>query len=330
MAMRLQLPSGIRWSGHLVAAVVALAIAVIAVFGAFGSVFSALFRDGAGEVRPDLVEPLVAKHGEVSELNRKRFDGRSAFFLPRPPTPPRPPAPPPRELPPPPPPPDPGPPPPPATYGGPKPRSILGSVVFFDSTMPDRLRIGESGGGVKVLATSPPWTVRLGWSGGEYDVPVWGGTEVPAFFKENPFRAGSGGSMLSGSSALNPRTGPELPVPTIPVAATSAPAIPLPGPATTPPASSPTTEPVAAESGEEAGSAAPSPQPETPAGEDIAPLDSLPAALTQEEINAMTRDEARAALSRVARARGRRLDDHSAERLRQEFEWLLARLRRTE
>lgn len=178
---------------------------------------------------------------------------------------------------------------------------------------------------MKVLATSPPWTVKLGWSGGEYDVPVWGGTEVPAFFRENPFRAGAGGSMLSGSSPLNPRPGADVPPPTIPVAATSAPAITLPGPPATPPA-----EPVAAESGEEAGSAAPMPQPETPAGEDIAPLDSLPAPLTQEEINAMTRDEARAALSRVARARGRRLDDQSAERLRQEFEWLLARLRRTE
>ncbi|MGA1516436.1 MAG: hypothetical protein ACO396_01545 [Phycisphaerales bacterium] len=58
------------------------------------------------------------------------------------------------------------------------------------------------------------------------------------------------------------------------------------------------------------------------------PLDQLPEPLSADDIEGMSRDEARAALSRVARARGRRLDPASAERLREEFELLLARLRR--
>ncbi len=34
-------------------------------------------------------------------------------------------------------------------------------------------RVGEEGDGVKVLASNPPWTVKLAYAGGEYDVPVF-------------------------------------------------------------------------------------------------------------------------------------------------------------
>ena len=62
MATRFQLPSGTRWSGHLVTALVAGAIAIVVLFASLGGAVSALFRSGAEDVRSDLVEPLIARH----------------------------------------------------------------------------------------------------------------------------------------------------------------------------------------------------------------------------------------------------------------------------
>jgi hypothetical protein len=312
--LRLRLPSGVRWSGAVVVAVVAIAVAAIVVAAQFPSSIRALLRRGVGEVQPDLVEQLLVRHTELSDLAVRRVEGRSAFFVPRPPPPPRvdpppPPPPPPRSDPPPPPP----PPPPPATYGGPKPRSLFGEVVFFEAGQGvERVRVGEQFGAIRVLAVNPPWSVRIGWSGGEYEVPIWG-ERNPSLFQSNPFASSSSIPALEGRSDLNPRTAsvPEGGVASRGSGASGRPASPPPSSPSPPPSSG----------GEPMG--------EPPMGEEepFASPESLPPALVQQEIEAMTRDEARAALGAVARARGRRLDDQSRERLRQEFEWLLARLR---
>lgn len=312
MIARFRMPSGIRWSGPMVTAVVTIGIAVVVLLSQFPSILRAMVRPGAGEVEADLVESLLVRHTELSDLSVRRFEGRSAFFVPRPPPPPRvepppPPPPPPPTAPPPPPP----PPPPPAIYGGPKPRSLIGDIVFFEAgSGVERVRVGEQYGAIRVLGVSPPWTVRVAWSGGEYDVPLWGDRN-DAVFRSNPFAASSSMPSLEGGSDLNPRGGGDGGS----LAASGGPggaaAAPPPAPIETPADGGP----AAGEAGEE----------ET---EEFATLDSLPPILSQEEIEGMSRDDVRAALSQVARARGRRLDDQSRERLRQEFEWLLARLRR--
>jgi len=363
MAGRFDAPSGVRWSGHAVAAVVAGGIALVVAVVALGTVVGTLFRGGAESVQPDLVEPLLARHEDLVELSRRRFDGRSAFFLPKPPPRPTPPPPPVREAPPPPPPPppprDPGPPPPPANYGGPRPRSVMGDTVFFESSSPDRLRVGEEAGGVAVISVSPPWQVRLGWSGGEYDLDLWG-DRGDGFFSSNPFGEGGGSSSsLTGGSSLNPNTpptarrggddapgGPGFGLPRGGSARTGGTGATGGGAGSTGGVGS------GARPGDEAGDRGPDAAPSTvvasgsagddergfspddPAevgsveGREFVPVSELPPPLSPEEIEGMSRDEARSALSRVARARGRDVDPHSAERLREEFELLLQRLRR--
>ena len=65
------------------------------------------------------------------------------------------------------------PPPPPAPsapskYAGPGIRGILGEEVFFESGK--RIKSGESADGVDVLRINGPFSVRLGWRTGEYEV----------------------------------------------------------------------------------------------------------------------------------------------------------------
>lgn len=354
MAGRFELPSGQRWSGPAVVAVVASGIALVVALVAMGTVVGTLFRSGAESVQPDLVEPLLVRHDELVDVSRRRFDGRSAFFLPKPPARPKPPPPPPRDTPPPPPPPpprDPGPPPPPASYGGPRPRSVMGDVVFFESTSPDRLRVGEEAAGVTVIATTPPWKVRLGWSGGEYDIDLWG-DRGEGFFSSNPFADGSrsSSSSLTGGSSLNPNVPPAA---RRTDDAPGGPGFGLPrGGAAPPGANAPGASRrganEAAETGPRPGDSGPTAfaagtaagddeagfSPDRPAevgsveGLEFVPLSELPPPLSPDDIDGMSRDEARSALSRVARARGRNIDPHSAERLREEFELLLQRLRR--
>ncbi|MGA1016437.1 MAG: hypothetical protein ACO3YY_00410 [Phycisphaerales bacterium] len=360
MAGRFELPSGARWSGSAVAAVVAGGIALVVALAALGTVIGTVFRSGAESVQPDLVEPLLVRHEELVDVSRRRFDGRSAFFLPKPPPRPKPPPPPVRDTPPAPPPPpprDPGPPPPPASYGGPRPRSVMGDVVFFESTSPDRLRVGEESGGVAVIATTPPWKVRLGWSGGEYDVDLWG-DRVEGVFSSNPFGSGGNSSSLSGGSSLNPNVppasrrtddGPGGPGFGLPRGGASGgggaaqggrgsggsdSAGSSPGQVSDSAARSEGPNASALLAGGTAGDDESGFSPDNPAevgsveGREFVPISELPSALSPSDIDAMSRDEARAALSRVARARGRNIDPHSAERLREEFELLLQRLRR--
>lgn len=125
----------------------------------------------------------------VLERSENRFSGRSIFYVPkepRRPTRPVPPAPP-RvvtETAPPPPPP-PSPPSAPTKYAGPSIRGILGNEVFFDSGK--RVKVGDSADGVGVLKINGPFSIRLGWKNGEYEVSLFT-EEVPEFFGTAPYQ----------------------------------------------------------------------------------------------------------------------------------------------
>jgi hypothetical protein len=56
-------------------------------------------------------------------------------------------------------------------------------------------------------------------------------------------------------------------------------------------------------------------------------MNEPPPALTQEQINAMSLEEARRALAWISRAHHRGVDDATAARVKQEFKWLLERLK---
>ncbi len=145
--------------------VVAGIVLVVPLPGLSAAMFTtSLGQEDAGENMQD----YLAAHETNLATYRERFEGRSLFF--RPPAPPRatpqrtsekkPDAlPPPSSI--------------PTTYGGPVVIAVIGDQVWFKGKDNLKLRVGEEGSGVKVLATNPPWTVKLAYAGGEYDVPVF-------------------------------------------------------------------------------------------------------------------------------------------------------------
>ena len=160
-------PKGVHWTPRLAATLTFVVISGALAFKGVVSLLFALLTFG-GDVDPSaMLENSLKKHEQLAKIARDRFDGRSAFFKPPEPV---------RNIPKPPPPPKvekPLPPPEPvipAEYGGKRPNSVLGSIVFFDNF---QIKVGEQSNGIKVLATNAPWSVKLGHEGGEYDVPLW-------------------------------------------------------------------------------------------------------------------------------------------------------------
>lgn len=146
--------------------VVAGIVLVVPLPGLLEAMFTtSIGQDSAGEN----MQAYLAAHDRDLATYRERFEGRSLFF--RPPAPAVKPALEPRSEKKP----DPPPPPPliPMTYGGPVVIAVIGDQVWFKSKDNLKLRVGEEGAGVKVLASNPPWTVKLAYAGGEYDVPVF-------------------------------------------------------------------------------------------------------------------------------------------------------------
>ena len=155
----------------LIASIVALAVGVI-VMGSqlpqlMGSVLTPRLKEDPTRAR---LADYMAAHEDDLATYQARFEGRSLFFKPKPPRPPRP------ELPrvvekdepPPPPPARSG---PPATYGGPSILFVLGNEVWFHDGL--RLAVGEQDKGVSVISADPPWSVRLGYADGEYDLEIF-------------------------------------------------------------------------------------------------------------------------------------------------------------
>ncbi len=146
--------------------VVAGIVLVVPLPGLLAAMFTTSIGDDSAS---ENMQAYLVAHDRDLATYRERFEGRSLFF--RPPAPAVKPAPKPRsenktEAP-------PTPPPIPMTYGGPAVIAVIGDQVWFKSKDNLKLRVGEEGAGVKVLASNPPWTVKLAYAGGEYDVPVF-------------------------------------------------------------------------------------------------------------------------------------------------------------
>ncbi len=171
-------------SGPLIWSLVFITLAAVFLANACPSLLAATFGAGTGEARPESqFAMLMQHHEEVQTTYQTRFDGRSVFFKPRPPRrpPPR------REIEPEE---DPPPyvaPPPsiPSTYSGPSIVAFVDNAVWFHGEL--RISVGEEAQGVRVLEVNPPWSAKLAYNGGEFDVPLFEkGPE--AIFKE-PTRA---------------------------------------------------------------------------------------------------------------------------------------------
>jgi hypothetical protein len=138
----------------LVASAVFIAVAAITALVQMPPLLEALVtpRPGADPTQTRLDEYL-AGHTEDLDTYQARFDGRSLFVKPRPPSPPKPP-------------------PVPRAYEGPSVNFVLGDEVWFHDGL--RVRVGEKGAnGVTVIASDPPWTVTLGHGGGEYEIVLF-------------------------------------------------------------------------------------------------------------------------------------------------------------
>jgi hypothetical protein len=164
-------------NGPLGVSLVAVAVIGIFVIIALFTTLSAAFGFGTGEGDPKAeLNKLVAINKEKMQEFQDRFNGRSVFYKPPPwpitrpasstttkveYTPPPPPV-------------DTG---PPKVYDGPGVWYAMSDVVRFKaktaSDKPMDIRVGEEKNGIKLIATNLPWTIRVGYKGGEYDVNVW-------------------------------------------------------------------------------------------------------------------------------------------------------------
>lgn len=322
----LRLPPGVRWTPMLgIGAASALVLGIFGLWAVLG-LLGSLFTFGSGsDPSSSLTDPLK-RHEQLADASAKRFNGRSAFFMPSPPVrkPPKP------TKPPEPPPPPPPPPPPsaPREYAGPKPVGAIGDLIFFaDQT---QLRVGEERGGVKVLASAAPWTVRLAHGGGEYDVELWAKGGKESFFNNSDWRNARTSTPGVDPVGSKPEAKPAPasstpPAPSMPGGSRGpgmrdmGPGAPTPPePQLTPPGGP--GQPLTPPPGAKAPTASQSPW----TGEHMAP----PPALTSEQIAGMNMNDAEAAYRVVGRAKANRnLDDPTRQRLNQEFEQLSNRIK---
>lgn len=161
----------------LVVSAISVAVIVVIAFSALATSLAAAFGIGAADGDPgEAVKRLVAKSQEKNQTYQDRFNGRSVFYKP----PAWPPAPhreeivekppifeAPRDT-------------KPVInpiYTGPGIWYAIGDVIRFRaksaSEKPIDIRVGEEKNGIRVISTNLPWTVRVGYMGGEYDVNIW-------------------------------------------------------------------------------------------------------------------------------------------------------------
>ena len=188
-------------------------------------------------------EQRRAEFATALQKHQALVDGRSMFFVPPRPRPPRPTVvedDTPRE------------PVKPSRYGGPSMIAMVnGAVLFADG---QRVKVGESGRGVKVVGVTPPWSARLEYQGVEFDVEL---------FQRDSSVVRPASHSLTEPTQLTPSTDPVAPPAKTEPAGEAK-------PATTPPASGPSPtpepqpEPEPEPQGEPEPSAAPSAPPESP------------------------------------------------------------------
>lgn len=316
--MKLHLPSGIKWSGLLVATAVCSAAGAVVLVTRAVPLLSDLLRPSADIAAVDVTTPLLAQHEETHSLYEKRFEGRSLFFAPPdwkrklPPAPP-----------PPPPAPPPPPPPPPVDYTGPKVVGMLGNTVYFEGGRSGE--VGKETEGVTVLEVVSPWELKVKHKGKEYAVVV--GLKP----NESVFQPLTTASTPSGVT-VTPATGGGSSTPAQDAAAGKSDPLsrlaPAPGAGTGSGSSAAGTgaavgATAAAGSAPQAGAAAGAALDAAPA----APVPPIPTPLTARAVAQMNVEAARKALSTVAAARGRGdLSATDQQRLEHEEQMLTAKL----
>lgn len=160
----------------MIASLIALSIIVIIALTGLATTLGAAFGIGVPEDDPsESLKKMVAANQEKMQTFQERFNGRSVFYKPSPwPQPQRPIEPVKTQ--------DPiklieKPPEPSIVYTGPGIWYAIGDVIRFRaktaSDKPFDVRVGEEKNGVRVISTNLPWTVRVGYQGGEYDVNIW-------------------------------------------------------------------------------------------------------------------------------------------------------------
>ena len=163
-------------NGPLGVSLVAVTVIGIFVFIGLFTMLSAVFGMGTAEGDPKAeLNKLVAINKEKMQDFQDRFNGRSVFYKPSPWPPPLQPTRQPEKVP------DAPiakvPEGPPKVYDGPGIWYAMTDVVRFKARTandkPIDIHVGEEKNGVRLISTSLPWTVRVGYKGGEYDVNVW-------------------------------------------------------------------------------------------------------------------------------------------------------------
>ena len=165
MNFQFQLPSGIRWSGMLVATVLCASAGAVVLVQHSAPLLLDIFRPSASIDAVDVTTPLLAQHETTQGTYESRFAGRSLFFAPQDWK---------RKIPPPPPPPPPSPPPPPpqapTEYSGPKVVGMLGSTLYLEGAR--TVELGKEAEGITLVEIISPWMVKIRHKGKEYDVAV--------------------------------------------------------------------------------------------------------------------------------------------------------------
>lgn len=352
-----RLPAGLRVGTPVLVSAAAVGVSAVVLAFGIGGITNTLLLPSVDATEADPVTTLATKSSEDIERSRKRFDNRSMYSLP--PAPPRRTPIVKREDPKPPPAIDTGPPPVPATYTGPQPSSIIGQWVIFASLTDENksIKVGETKAGITVLAIDAPYSVKLGYQRGEFNVPLLakadpallksGGSgfrgSVPGFGgaaagatsdasggKSSSVRGGAAGGVGGRASGVN--------------GGSSANADSLrnggKGPNGTAGVNKPLGDPQAGVSGGgspeiDASNGAMQPQhfeppsqtPDAPPAEYV-DRELLPPRLSEQQINAFTVEQARAALEAINSTASWNVDDHSRARLDHERALLKARLSR--
>ena len=169
-----------------------LAASVVVILQLPGIASALMVPSISDDTTPESLKDSLAKHEQVTALNRERFIGRSIFFTPpapkivvadKPPEdagpPPEPVKPPPPEI--------------PMEYGGPDIIALLGDQVHVAGPKMIKLGVADEELGLTVLEFVPPWSVKVRWlkkpgnyAEGEYVVEMFNSDYEEVFAKGSP------------------------------------------------------------------------------------------------------------------------------------------------
>jgi hypothetical protein len=339
MNFQFQLPSGIRWSGMLVATVLCASAGAVVLVQHSAPLLLDVFRPSASIDAVDVTTPLLAQHETTQGTYESRFAGRSLFFAPQDWK---------RKIPPPPPPPPPSPPPPPpqapTEYSGPKVVGMLGSTLYLEGAR--TVELGKEAEGITLVEIISPWMVKIRHKGKEYDVAVGQkmneanfkpltGASTPSGVTVEPATGAGGVGIRSGTSPAGTTASKTATPPgaTGAVAGAGAGGIPSGTGANGAAAGAGGSTGAGGAAGTSgAGGAtgaggAPGAAETAPVLNSTSAVPPIPAATTQVAVSRLEMEPARTALAQVAAARGRPdLNDATRQRLEAEEQWLVQRL----